>query len=262
MKTAIVTGANGAIGSAIAEGIAATPGYRVVLVCRDEDKARRTSAAVQRASGSRDVHYEIADLSRPQQVAALGSRWAEPLDVLVNNAAVAPRHKQTTPEGLELQLATNVMSYVWMMEAFRDALRRAAPSRIVNVASYWAGDLDLSDLQFQRRRYDNDQAYRQSKQANRMLTVAYAKRFADDGITVNACHPGDVRSQLSRDLGFGGHESPEQGARTPVWLATQLVGGEVTGRYFADMQEAECRFGRNASAVEALYEAVHRLQVS
>ncbi len=262
MKTAIVTGASGAIGSAIAQGVAATAGYRVVLVCRDEDKARRTRSAVQRASGNRDVRYEIADLCRPHEVAALGSRWVGPLDVLVNNAAVAPRRRRTTPEGIELQLATNVMSYVWMMEAFRDALRRAAPSRVVNVASYWAGDLDLSDLQFERRTYDNDRAYRQSKQANRMLTVAYAERFADDGIAVNACHPGDVRSQLSRDLGFGGHESAEQAARTPVWLATQGVSGDVTGRYFADMQEAECRFGKNAEAVEALYEAVHRLQVS
>ena len=154
------------------------------------------------------------------------------------------------------------MSYVWMMEAFRDALRLAAPARIVNVASYWAGDLDVSDLQFERRRYDNDQAYRQSKQANRMLSVAYAKRFADDGITVNACHPGDVRSQLSRDLGFGGHESAEEAARTPVWLATGTVGGEVTARYFANLREAECRFGKDDASVEALYEAVHRLRVS
>jgi NAD(P)-dependent dehydrogenase (short-subunit alcohol dehydrogenase family) len=182
--------------------------------------------------------------------------------VLVNNAATAPRRKSRTSEGFELQFATNVMGYVWMMEAFRDVLKRAAPSRIVNVASYWAGDLDVSDLQFEKRRYDNDQAYRQSKQANRMLTVAYAKRFASDGITVNVCHPGDVRSQLSSDLGFGGHETPEQGASTPVWLATAAIGGQVTGRYFEGMHEVECRFGKNTAAVEALYEAVRRLPLS
>ena len=73
---------------------------------------------------------------------------------------------------------------------------------------------------------------------------------------------GGAESQLSRDLGFGGHESAEEAARTPVWLATQPVGGEVSGRYFADLREAECRFGKNDSAVEALYEAVHRLRVS
>lgn len=251
--TALVTGATGAIGAAIAEGIAATPGFRVVLVCRDEGKAIRTASAIRRRTKNESVTYELADLARPTQVRDLAKRWRGQLHVLVNNSAIAPRRRTTTPDGLELQFATNVMGYVWMMKAFRDLLHASAPARIVNVASYWAGDLDLSDLQFERRRYDNDEAYRQSKQANRMLTVAYAKRFAADGITVNVCHPGDVRSKLSSDLGFGGHESPEQGARTPVWLATEPLGAEVTGRYFEKMRESPCRFGADAGAVEELY---------
>lgn len=256
-KTAIVTGATGAIGSAIAAGMAREPDFEVVLVCRNETKARRAVDSIQRATENGAVRYEIADLSRHAEVSALAARWREPLHVLVNNAAIAPRRRAVTPEGLEVQFATNVMGYVWMMEAFHESLRQSETSRIVNVASYWAGDLDVSDLQFERRRYDNDQAYRQSKQANRMLTVAYAKRFEGDGITVNACHPGDVRSQLSRDLGFGGHETAEQGARTPVWLATGPVGGEVTGRYFEGLREAPCRFGADASAVDQLYQRCH-----
>jgi NAD(P)-dependent dehydrogenase (short-subunit alcohol dehydrogenase family) len=79
---------------------------------------------------------------------------------------------------------------------------------VVNVASYWAGGLDLGDLELERRRYDNDAAYRQSKQADRMLSVAFAERLRDAGVTANACHPGDVVSTLSRNLGFGGHETP------------------------------------------------------
>ena len=253
-KTAIVTGATGAIGFAIAVGIAREPSFRVVLLCRDEAKARKAVAAIRRETGNEAIRYELADLSRPTEVSALAKRWHEDLDVLVNNAAVAPPRRTTTPEGLELQFATNVMGYVWMMEAFRERLESRRPARVVNVASYWAGDLDLSDLQFERRRYDNDQAYRQSKQANRMLTVAYAERFAADGIAVNVCHPGDVRSRLSRDLGFGGHETPEEGASTPVWLATHAIGGEVTGKYFEGMREVPCRFATDSSAVQALYE--------
>lgn len=261
VKTAIVTGATGAIGSAIATGIAAKPGYRVVLVCRDEEKARRTVSKIESQTDT-EVRYEIADVSRPTQVKALAARWEGPLDVLVNNAATAPPRRVTTPEGIELQLATNVMGYVWMMDSFRDALKRSAPSRIVNVASYWAGDLDVSDLQFERRPYDNDMAYRQSKQADRMLTVAYATRFASDRITVNACHPGDVHSRLSRDLGFGGHETPEQAARTPIWLATDPIGSRLSGKYFERAQEVDCRFGQDRAAVEALYETVHQLELS
>ena len=173
-KTAIVTGATGAIGLAIAKGIAGEPGFKVVLVCRNEAKAQRAVSAIQRDTDNEAVRYELADLSRSAEVVALARRWQGPLHVLVNNAAIAPRRRTTTPEGLELQFATNVMGYVWMMEAFHDVLRSSAPARVVNVASYWAGGLSLSDLQFERRRYDIDEAYRQSKQANRMLTVAYA----------------------------------------------------------------------------------------
>jgi NAD(P)-dependent dehydrogenase (short-subunit alcohol dehydrogenase family) len=126
---------------------------------------------------------------------------------------------------------------------------------VVNVASYWAGDLDLDDLEFRRRPYDNNTAYRQSKQANRMLTVAFAERFAEHNVTVNACHPGDVKSHLSKNLGFGGHESPQEGARTPAWLATGPIGQQETGKYFEDLQMRSCRFGEDTVAVNALYEA-------
>jgi NAD(P)-dependent dehydrogenase (short-subunit alcohol dehydrogenase family) len=91
---------------------------------------------------------------------------------------------------------------------------------VVNVASYWAGGLQLNDLEFRFRRYDNDTAYRQSKQADRMLTRAFATHFANRNVTVNSCHPGDVRSKLSGVLGFGGYETPVQGAATPLYLAT------------------------------------------
>jgi NAD(P)-dependent dehydrogenase (short-subunit alcohol dehydrogenase family) len=87
-----------------------------------------------------------------------------------------------------------------------------------------------------------------------MLTVAFAERLKAAGISVNACHPGDVNSQLSNDLGFGGHESPEQGARTPVWLATHDIGIEKTGKYFSHQREERCRFGEDLEAVERLYE--------
>ena len=177
------------------------------------------------------------------------------MHALVNNAAVPPRRREETPEGIELQFATNVLGYFWMITAFREHLRESAPARVVNVASYWAGGLDLKDLEFQRRPYDNDAAYRQSKQADRMLTVAFADRLKGTGVTVNACHPGDVASTLSRSLGFGGHELPDQAAITPVWLATEAIGAVATGSYFEGQREVRCPFGADRDAVEALYRA-------
>jgi NAD(P)-dependent dehydrogenase (short-subunit alcohol dehydrogenase family) len=252
---AAVTGATGAIGKAIARQIAANDGYEVVLLCRNKDKAAKVVEDIQRATSNSKVRLEVVDLSRQTSIQALADRWQGPLHVLVNNAAVTPRQRMETLEGIELQFATNVMGYLWLTDALKEILIASAPARVVNVASYWAGDLQVDDLEFKQRSYNNNRAYRQSKQANRMLTVAYAKRLLSQGITVNACHPGDVNSKLSNNLGFGGHESPDDGARTPVWLATEPIGGEVSGKYFEHMRQVRCRFGENHNAVEALNQA-------
>jgi NAD(P)-dependent dehydrogenase (short-subunit alcohol dehydrogenase family) len=254
-RVAAVTGASGAIGMAIARQLAAIPGHEVVLICRDEDKAARCAEAVSRATGNSYVRYELTDLSRRASIQALAQRWKGPLDVLINNAATAPRRRMQTPEGIEMQFATNVLGYFWMIDALAEQLRHGSDARIVNVASYWAGGLDLGDLEFKRRPYNNDAAYRQSKQADRMLSVAFGRRLQPLGITVNACHPGDVNSALSNSLGFGGHQSADSGAETPVWLAASETGGQRTGKYFEHQREVSCAFGRDSEAVEALYTA-------
>ena len=217
-QVAIVTGATGAIGKAIARQLASR-GYQVIIVARNEHKAKLTVREIIRVTTNPNVRYEIADISRRKEIQDLAEHWNGPLHVLINNAAVTPRSRQETSEGIELQFATNVLGYFQMTQAFNDILQRSAPARIVDVSSYWAGGLDISDLEFKRRNYSNGAAYRQSKQANRMLAVAWAERLKDDGICINVCHPGDVNSILSNNLGFGGSESPEQGAATPVWLA-------------------------------------------
>ena len=252
-RVALVTGATGAIGKAIARRIAGDPRFEVVLACRDEAKAARAVKEIAAATGNSTVRYEVVDVSRRSSVDALAERWHGHLHVLVNNAAVTPRRRQETRDGIEVQFATNVLGYFWMLQAFTGHLERSAPARVVNVASYWAGDLDLTDLEFRRRPYDNNRAYRQSKQADRMLTVAFAERLTASGVTVNACHPGDVRSALSGNLGFGGSQTPDEGARTPAWLAVEPIGGHVTGRYFEYLKEVPCPFGANRTAVEELY---------
>ncbi len=251
----MVTGATGAIGMAIAHQLAANPTCEVVLACRDADKATRCAKRIAQATGNSRVRYELVDLSRRSSIQAMADRWQGPVHVLVNNAAVTPRRRQLTPEGIELQFATNVLGYFWMIEAFTEQLKHSSPARIINVASYWAGGLDIRDLEFKHRPYDNNAAYRQSKQADRMLTVAFARRLRPFGITVNACHPGDVNSTLSNNLGFGGHESPDEGARTPVWLATHESLQQHTGKYFEGQREVSCAFVADRDAVEDVFAA-------
>ena len=128
-----------------------------------------------------------------------------------------------TREGIEQQFATNVLGYFWMIEAFIERLKQGSGTRIVNVASYWAGGLDLHDLEFKKRRYNNDAAYRQSKQADRMLTVAFAKRLQPLDITVNACHPGDVNSIAPYSL-----------SKQPIKASTQHKTENVEFNQFLD----------------------------
>jgi NAD(P)-dependent dehydrogenase (short-subunit alcohol dehydrogenase family) len=250
--TAIVTGAKGAIGSAIARQMA-EKGYKVYVVARDENKARTAVQQIIDTTGIKDVDLLVIDLSRKLSIEKAAANWTGPLNILINNASCTPRQREETPEGIEMQFATNVLGYFWMIKAFTPYLKMAAPSRIVNVASYWAGDLDINDLECKNRHYNNDNIYRQSKQAERMLTVAFAERLKDSGITVNAVHPGDVNSKLSNNLGYGGHETPDQGADTPVWAATSQELDGVTGQYFERRHKSICRFGQDKILVNKLW---------
>jgi NAD(P)-dependent dehydrogenase (short-subunit alcohol dehydrogenase family) len=243
-KTAVVTGATGAIGGAIARRLAAE-GWQLIL-------------PVRRATGMGPLPGTVAevDLSRRVSIERFARTVSGPVDAIVSNAAECPRSREETPEGIERQLATNVLGYLWMVLALEPALAAAARSRVVLVASYWAGGLELDDLEFRRRLYDNGSAYRQSKQADRMLAAALADRLAPIGTWVGSCHPGDVNSRLSNALGFGGSESPEEGADTPVWLAS--TGGDPgpTGAYYAQRRLARCSHSRDKAKVAQLYEAL------
>ena len=87
-----------------------------------------------------------------------------------------------------------------------------------------------------------------------MLTVAFATKLAPSNITVNVCHPGDVNSVLSNSMGFGGHETPDQGADTPVWLATCPEVEGITGKYFEHRKPQLCSFCMDLDEIERLIE--------
>ena len=254
-KAVIVTGAYGKIGFAIARSIALKPGYRLTLIGRSEEPLNKACKEIIAESGNIDVSYQVVDLSLKADIHSLAGNWQGPLHILVNNAASCPRNRTENAEGIEMQFATNVLGYYRMIMAFETILKVYAPARIINVASYWAGELDINDLEFDNRRYDNNTAYRQSKQADRMLSAAFAELFDPTEISVNACHPGDVNSKLSNSLGFGGHESPDQGAATPVWLATSTDVEGISGKYFEHHHEHQCRFSTNMADCKNLLKA-------
>jgi NAD(P)-dependent dehydrogenase (short-subunit alcohol dehydrogenase family) len=252
-KRIVITGGTGAIGKAIALKLAGM-NYQIDLIVRNEKKGQDTINEIIRSTGNNNINYHLADLSSYADINALASSWEKPIHVLINDAAVTPRTRQVTKEGIEMQFATNVLGYFWMTSAFKKILTASAPARVVDVSSYWVGGLDLNDLEFKDRNYSNGAAYRQSKQANRMLVSAWAERLIPFNITINACHPGDVNSTLSNNLGFGGYQSPDDGAETPVWLAVSDDVSGITGKYFEHLSERECPYMSDSETAEKLFE--------
>ena len=250
-KSFLVTGGYGAIGKAIVEGLARNKEHIVFFVGRDPKKGKKVEEEIRKKTKNQEVYFLLADLSLKKEIEDLKKKYPlSYLDVLINNAATAPPTREESKEGLEMQFAVNIMSYLWMMHAFYPLLKNSLDPRIVNVASYWAGDLDIEDLQFIRRPYHNHPAYRQSKQANRMLSRFYAEEWRE--IRINSCHPGEVNSKLSNSLGFGGWESPQKGAETPIFLATSPH--IPTGKYFEYLKEVPCRFSQDLSLIKRLHE--------
>ena len=189
--------------------------------------------------------------------------------MLINNAGmnrgVHPR--QNSVDGVEVTFATNVLGYFLLTRELLDLLKASAPARIVNVASSFASDLDLDDLQFERRTFDSAKAYAQSKACDRMLTWALARRLEKSGVTANAMAPG-----LVTETGLYRHAPPEllarlrqrsertsaQGADTAVWLASSDKMEGVTGKFFGDRKEIPCEF-RSMESEEKLWSICERL---
>jgi NAD(P)-dependent dehydrogenase (short-subunit alcohol dehydrogenase family) len=164
-------------------------------------------------------------------------------------------------DGIELTFATNVLGYHLFTRELLARLGADSPSRIVVVASAFAGDLDFDDLQFTRRRYDSLAAYRQSKACNRLWSWALARRLQPRGVTVNAMTPGfvpgtelsrDLEPELRRSYTERTGRSMAQGADTAVWLAASADVAGVTSRFFTDRREVPCEF-RNHEAEERLW---------
>lgn len=252
-RTALVTGAAAGIGLEIARALGAA-GARVVLACRTEARAREALTALDGRPGAFEtLAVDLSSLAAVRAAAAALRARLGALHILVNNAGVCLPTRRLTPEGFEETWVTNVLAYHLLAAELLPLLRAGAPARIVDVASTFAGDLDLEDLDFARRRYSASAAYRQSKQANRMLAWARAEALAGSGVAVNVAHPGWVATGIIRHLPFPARvalgvvnllvgRTPAAGAETPVWLAAAPELEGATGGFYAWLAPRTCEF--------------------
>jgi NAD(P)-dependent dehydrogenase (short-subunit alcohol dehydrogenase family) len=251
-KRAIVTGASSGIGFETARALAGA-GADVTLAVRNTDAGERTAADITATTGSAAIHVGRLDLADLTSVAAFVASWSGPLHLLVNNAGVmALPDLQLTPEGWEMQLATNHLGHFALALGLHDELAAAGGARIVSLSSrgHLRSPVIFEDLNFASRPYDRWLAYGQSKTANVLFAVKATRRWGSEGITANAVHPGAIAAtNLSRHMdpeelerlrtsGTFRLKTIEQGAATSVLVATspQLEG--IGGRYFEDCNEA------------------------
>jgi len=245
----LVTGANSGIGRATAMGLARLGGT-VVMACRNASRGEAARRDIIRDSGNSRVSLEVVDLACEASIRSFAEAFKRThprLDVLINNAGVYTSHRDITTDGLERQFEVNYLSGFLLAHLLLGLLKKSAPSRIVNVSSsaHEGSAIHFDDLQGERR-YRGYRAYGQSKLAQVLFTRELGRRLEGTGVTVNACHPGVIRT----NLGMGGasavvrfvrlfFKSPEKGAETPIYLAVSPDVEGVTGKYFANKRVRE-----------------------
>ncbi len=246
-KIALVTGANSGTGKATAAALA-DKGMHVIMLCRNLQRGKQAYADL-RQNTARSLDLMICDLGSMQSIRKFAESLKQKydrLDVLINNAGVITLGRHETADGLELQFGVNHIGHFLLTLSLLDMMNSTTSSRIVIVGSgaYKVGRIHFDDINLTKH-YNVVRSYSQSKLANLLFARELAKRLVkcNSGITVNIAHPGAVGTQMGidRQTGFGKtimkilgkvFLTPEDGAKTAVFLAADDSVSEISGEYF------------------------------
>lgn len=242
----VVTGANSGMGKATSIEIATT-GAAVIMVCRDKAKGEQSVNGVRDLTRNTLVELMVCDLGWRESIESFCTEFKKRykrLDVLINNAGVILPGRHQTADGFELQFGVNHLGHFLLTNRLLDLMTASAPARIINVSSgaHKVGKIHFEDVNL-KKNYTVWRAYAQSKLANVLFTYEIADRLKGTGVTANCLHPGAVATAMgiNRDSGFGTFitrmlkpffQTPEQGAKTAIYLATSQDVDGVTGKYF------------------------------
>jgi len=266
-KIVIITGANKGIGKEAAKQIAKL-GAKVYMACKSLGSANQAKEEIINETGNQNVfvkHLDLASVDSIQEFAESFKQKERKLDVLINNAGLWTKTKKLTDINVEQTFAVNVLGHQFLTQLLLDELKSAGRSRIINVASHFAGGLDLDDINFDKRNYDETLAYKQTKQANRMLTHEWARRLEKDNISVYSLTPGFIPdTELFREQNVVGKflikvfaliegRTIQEGADTIVWLAsTDKINGS-NGGFYNQRKEEKCKFNNPADEKKLWY---------
>ncbi len=265
-KIAVVTGANSGMGMATTKALL-NEGATVIMLCRDEKRGTEAYQKMLQDGNSR-TYLILCDLGDYDSIRSFAREVKERfgrLDILVNNAGFISLDRQETKEGLERQFGINHVGHFLLTTELIDIM--PSGGRVVNVASgaHKTGKIHFDDINLHKG-FNVFKAYSQSKLANVLFTRELSRRLADKGITVNCCHPGAVATNMgiNRETGFGKtitgllkpfFLTPEQGARTAVFLATDESAKDISGEYFYKCKIAKSsKRSKDMELAKKLYE--------
>ena len=266
-KTCLVTGANSGIGFATANDLAAK-GADLIMICRSESKGMAALTQIKEQTGHTPtlILADLSDIKETQRAASEVAQQCEKLDVLVNNAGGYFPDRVESNDGFDMNFALNHLGYFVLTQSLRPLLEATPASRIVNVASraHRMARLNFDDLQWQRRRYSAFVAYGTSKLLNILFTRELARRLQGTDTTANCYHPGVVRTGFGQD--YSGlfnlatrvagllFLTPEQGAETGIYLASDPKAGAFNGDYFVKCRSVKPKpAGRNDEHARMLW---------
>jgi NAD(P)-dependent dehydrogenase (short-subunit alcohol dehydrogenase family) len=203
-RVCVITGATSGVGYQAARSLA-MGGAHNVLVCRNPQKAARVKSELESEFGTR-VDIIIADfavLADVRRVAEEINSVYPHIDVLINNAGVHYTKRTLTIDGIETAFAVNHVASFLFTRLLLQKMIQSAPSRILQVNSqgHRFGGLDLDDLNWSKRRYKGLQGYGASKVAQLLTVWELADRLQGSGVTINAVHPGEVKTNIGMNNG-------------------------------------------------------------
>jgi NAD(P)-dependent dehydrogenase (short-subunit alcohol dehydrogenase family) len=242
-KTILITGSTDGLGHVVAKRLV-DDGAHVLLHGRNRERGETLAGEIGASGRGRATFYQadFASLAEVQRLAREVLRDHGRIDVLVNNAGVGsgpdPRARAISTDGFELRFAVNHLAGFLLTYLLLPAIRKAAPARIVNVASLGQQAIDFDDVMLESA-YDGSRAYRQSKLAQILFTIDLARELAGTGVTVNSLHPATfMNTNMVRQTGNTPLSSVEQGADALMNLiASDTLEGR-SGLFFNGLEEA------------------------
>ena len=243
----MVTGATSGIGQAVAHELAKT-GETVIMVARDDARGARVLKEISIATKNTNIDLQLCDLgnlSSVRNIATILSNRYEKIDVLINSASVYKRNRTVTVDGYETMFATNHLGPFLLTYLLLDRLKASGSARIINITAPSTTHLNFQDLQGERQ-FVSLNSFGATKMSNLLFTFALAHRLQNSGVTVNAVHPGVVRSQLMREaslpirlLSFLFATPPGRVAQEIVGIATSPEYANVHGKFLHRGKEME-----------------------